>query len=128
MCENCWTTETPEMIVAADEAVATGIQWLNQNAPENWRELVDLDKLDIDDPEDCILGQVFADKANNFDYVREVSWSQLGWKFVNGYDYAVYTFLEGHFDDDVTTPLGFSGGLGINSFTLTAAWKRGLAA
>jgi hypothetical protein len=127
MCEACWGIETPEMIATAEEAVAKGIQWLDKKGPANWRELVDVAKLNIDDPVDCILGQVFADKVRNPEYTY-TSWDSPGRMYTTGYEYAVYTFFEGSFDDTITAPLGFSGGLGINGSTMTSAWKRALAA
>lgn len=127
MCSECGVEETPKMIASADEAVAAGIVWLDRNGPDNWRGLVDLPTLDIDSPSDCILGQVFEDKAYNPEYTWAHWWNNQRTEFNSGYDYAVTTFLSGNFDD-TTTALGFSGGLGINSYTMTAAWKRALTA
>lgn len=127
MCEYCNGQYTPEVTEAADEAVCKGITWLDQNGPSNWRELINLNTLDIDSPSACILGQVFKDKVRDPADPYSNSWTM---EFLSGYDYAVITFLKGHFSDSITGPLGFSedSDEGVGSVALTEAWKRALTA
>src|SRR4051794_29574206 len=40
--------------------VAAGAAWLDLHRP-GWIGLVDVDLLQLDDPEECVLGQVFGD-------------------------------------------------------------------
>jgi hypothetical protein len=42
------------------ERVQAGIKFLDENAPRNWRERVDLDRLDIDKSSRCVLGLVYG--------------------------------------------------------------------
>lgn len=46
------------------QRVANGVDWLNEHAPAEWWDRVDLDNLSIDDPKFCVLGQVFAAAAD----------------------------------------------------------------
>jgi hypothetical protein len=110
MCETCKREGSFE--ARADEYVAAGIAWLDQNGPADWRSRVDLGTLDINSVDDCVLGQVFR----NHDRYR------------NGYYYAVETFLDDQFDDDITGPLGFSGVGEIGPRHMTEAWVRALSA
>lgn len=127
MCIDCGVpTATDEEI---NNRVNAGIEWLNDNGPDNWRELINLDTLNVDEPDLCILGQVFADKANNPAFTRKDSYYGYEHGYSNGYDYAVYTFFDGEFDTNVTGPLGFSGYAGdSNAYAVTAEWKRVLSA
>ena len=109
MCEMC----DAEMVNAAEvaaERVAAGIAWMDDNAPEDWRSRIDLDRLDINDFYTCVLGQVF----DNFD------------DRMSGYDYAVYTRMNG--SHEKAKNLGFSPEIGgLTTRTLTTAWKRALS-
>lgn len=41
------------------ERVARGVKYMDEFAPADWRERIDLDLLDISNGSDCIFGQVF---------------------------------------------------------------------
>jgi hypothetical protein len=41
--------------------VQAGVALLDERGPQNWREMVDVDTLDIADPKCCVIGQVFPD-------------------------------------------------------------------
>ena len=41
------------------DRVARGIMLLDERGPENWREMIDIVSLDIANPDDCILGQLY---------------------------------------------------------------------
>jgi hypothetical protein len=99
----------------ADIAVAAGIEWLNKNAPSDWRSRIDLHTLDIDSADFCVLGQVFEERAKRADVLT-------------GYEYAVQEFFDCEFDDDVTGPLGFSSYGSVYGSAMTAAWVRALTA
>jgi hypothetical protein len=47
-------------ITTVAERVALGVAWLDNVVPD-WRVRVDPGSLDLDDPERCVLGQVFRD-------------------------------------------------------------------
>jgi hypothetical protein len=83
------------------ERVQAGIKFLDENAPRNWRERVDLDRLDIDKSSRCMLGQIY----NNY-------WTGL-------------TAL------NITTPqavdLGFIAG-NTSGALLTQVWREQIAA
>lgn len=44
--------------------VLKGIALLDEIAPQCWRQLVHLDRLDIANSENCILGQIYGDWGN----------------------------------------------------------------
>jgi len=49
--------ETTTRPATGTDAVALGMEWLDENAP-GWRNNVDPRQLDIDDPWSCVLAQV----------------------------------------------------------------------
>lgn len=51
------------------ECVMNGVELLDNKFPE-WKELVDLDKLDIENCDNCILGQLFGDYIAGLDTLR----------------------------------------------------------
>ena len=51
--------------------VARGVQWLDDNH-DGWRERIDWDRLDLDDLNDCILGQLLGGCA-----ASGLTWNQL---------------------------------------------------
>lgn len=53
------TTKKPERPFQTN--VRKGIAFLNRNGPTNWRSRIDIDRLDIEDTVNCILGQVYGD-------------------------------------------------------------------
>lgn len=44
-----------------EEQVQRGAAWLDEHALEGWRDRIDLGKLDIDNQNRCILGQLWGD-------------------------------------------------------------------
>lgn len=52
------------------ERVARGIGVLDRLQPE-WRTLIDANRLNIGDSEDCIIGQLFGSWANGCDVLAE---------------------------------------------------------
>ncbi len=55
----------------AEEIVAAGGKWLDAHGPvDGWWNRVDLDRLDVSNGVNCVLGQVFADRSpDNEGYV-----------------------------------------------------------
>jgi len=43
-----------------DHRVRAGIALLDESGPTNWRARVDVDKLDLENPRSCVLGQVYG--------------------------------------------------------------------
>lgn len=43
-----------------EDRVIKGAAVLDASAPRLWREMIDLNTLDLSDGEDCVLGQVFG--------------------------------------------------------------------
>lgn len=131
MCESCdefgeYDVPKPNQ-EAMESAVQAGIKWLDENGPEDWRSLVDLDRLNISNTRDCILGQVFAKYANNPEYTHESYGAQV--PYYGGYDYAVFTLLNGEFEDEITGGLGFSGYSDeYSNYDLTPVWRAALSA
>ncbi len=41
-------------------SVGRGIELLDRHGPEGWRQLLDLERLDLSQPEDCVLGQLYG--------------------------------------------------------------------
>lgn len=72
------------------DRVSNGVKFLDENGPKNWREMIDLDKLDIQDGMYCILGQVFADKVGT--RVGAGVGTCECCTYVNGYDYGYDLF------------------------------------
>jgi hypothetical protein len=58
MCVSCIVK------LSVDERVANGVEWLDENGPAEWWDRIDTETLDINDGNDCVLGQVFAAEAN----------------------------------------------------------------
>lgn len=46
------------------QRVANGVDWLDENGPAEWWDLIDYGRLNITDGKACVLGQVFADAAS----------------------------------------------------------------
>lgn len=74
---------------AVDERVRRGAAYLDEHGPDQWRDHIDLDRLDIGDGCDCVLGQLYGSFA---DGVGELS---IGW---DGRDLGFF----GHESDDLT--------------------------
>lgn len=53
----------------ADARVDAGRDWLDANAPRDWRTLIDPDRLDLEDACDCICGQVYEDASTGSGYL-----------------------------------------------------------
>lgn len=80
------------------ERVANGCAWLDEHKP-GWRGLINADRLNIDDPCNCILGQLYGD------FYKAVKEQGIGYSNVDR--------------------LGFDGD---KDFALTRAWKEELNA
>lgn len=52
------------MPLIENEAVADGVDWLNENGPAEWWDRIDLGTLALMDSSRCVLGQVFAAEAD----------------------------------------------------------------
>jgi hypothetical protein len=53
-------------MLTIQERVAKGIAYLDEFGPEDWFSRIDLSQLDIADPKWCVLGQVFACDADEY--------------------------------------------------------------
>lgn len=106
------------MVEVTDEAlrrVKLGEAWMDASPdiPDDWRERVDTDQLDIASAVWCVIGQVIgADDGSSF-----------------------MEFTDEHIDDDDMIALGFCGGplmaepfVYASSAELTQAWREILAA
>lgn len=84
--------------IALQDRVSRGVEWLDENAPAGWWDLIDYGLLDISDGNVCILGQVFAAKAD-----------ETG--MAGGYIYAESTFSRGTYGERnlPVIALGFCG-------------------
>lgn len=51
--------------------VAKAIELLDQIAPANWRDEVNIDTLDMDSGEECVLGQIYGDYNVGIAALRE---------------------------------------------------------
>jgi len=100
----------------AEARVQRGIEFLEEKVGSGWKSLVDVEKLRLDIPHCCILGQVFSAQADG----------AAG--STSGYDYAVSSYFEGGDDidgDEVAADNGFDSVPGVVTYTdLEAAWKR----
>lgn len=65
-----------------EQRVAAGAEWLDANAP-GWEAQIDLSSLDIEEPCNCVLGQVYGH------YFRSPQWARHSDVYVDG-DY-LYT-------------------------------------
>jgi hypothetical protein len=57
MCKHC---PTPD-IEPFKPRVRVGIQFLDDNGPSDWRNLLAPGRIDLNDGTDCVLGQIFGD-------------------------------------------------------------------
>jgi hypothetical protein len=73
-----------EVVISIEERVANGVRWLDEHAPANWRQLIDVEKLGMRNADSCVLGQVFS-PANRRKSGSSDDWSLgfywAGWKF-----------------------------------------------
>ncbi len=92
-------TKAPTGREAAEQAVARGIAWLDANVPE-WQDKIDVERLDLKYPCDCVLGQLDGD-------FYQAVWERR---------------LERH----EVTRMGFAAVSGVPYPVLTAAWRRAL--
>jgi hypothetical protein len=53
--------------MSVEQRASNGFEFLNLRGPDNWRERIDVDRLDIDHGYFCVLGQVYADEADDGD-------------------------------------------------------------
>lgn len=95
-----------------EDRVSAGIDWLNENGPAGWWDRIDFDTLNLEDGDECVLGQVFAAAA-----------AEAG--SVNGYAYVVdHVFRADGINlwaGDMTGPLGFLT-IWTEGAALTNAW------
>lgn len=85
-----------------EDRVKAGIKFLDENYNGNWREKINLDKLDISDHENCVLGQLFVS------YLIGII------KFVSVYGYNSYS-------------MGFNDSNSYETKELTKEWKKQLS-
>lgn len=45
-------------------AILNGVEWLDENGPAEWWDRIDTSKLDLNDSNVCVLGQVFKPQAD----------------------------------------------------------------
>lgn len=98
-----------------DQAVQRGIRFLDNTIPD-WRHLVNVDTLSLGDTRCCVLGQVFADKAD---------WAEGG-AFVSGFDYGYTKFFECNIYKLMTHGFETDVSLDPHYTMLNAAWERAL--
>ncbi len=98
------------------QRVKLGVSWLDKNAPD-WRSKVDVDKLDIRYPTQCILGQVFKGPIGSGYWPNGM----------DGFDYAwsVYDMRDAVIDYgfDAETFIGWRE-MKTQYANLTEQWKR----
>lgn len=107
--------EHPELSPEARSRVERGVALLDSHLGPDWPLRVDRTRLDINDPSDCVLGQLFHEPGAS----------------VNGYGLGVRTLwplvTEVCCPSCSREPLarshGFMSGSGVRSAGLTAAWR-----
>jgi len=55
-----------------EDRVQKGIDYLNKNYPD-WLDQINIDRLDLNDPFDCILGQLFGNFSRS-----NLNWVEVG--------------------------------------------------
>lgn len=99
--------------MSPEQRASNGFEFLNLIAPENWRERIDVALLDIDHGYLCVLGQIFANEADDAGYDGD------------GYVYALAEFEFDRFGSN--EELIFYGLYSLNMDSdgpaLTAAWR-----
>lgn len=111
-------------------AVQLGIEFLDANVP-NWREQIDLDRLDLGSCQTCVLGQLFAD------YDEEQYGQANDWMNPSGFQrgsWVLHDWIETHVDPDYDTGMvdiasiyGFDSQEFVNYTQLEAEWRKVLA-
>lgn len=48
--------------------ITKGVRWLDRHAPKNWRDLIDVEELNLRDGDRCVLSQVFKE---HYDEIRK---------------------------------------------------------
>ena len=133
MCEFCYNYDadaeddefTRDFYAEADRLVRAGIEYLDKTVPQ-WRRLVDVERLDIESTDDCVLGQVYAEYAENELFKFFSHYYNYEQTFRSGYDY--WTRRVG--SDELAKELGFAGTYGsdgVGHEYLTVAWKDALS-
>lgn len=110
-----YTITAPAIAATIRERVERGAAWLDSVKP-NWRDAVNVRVLDLSEPVDCVLGQVFAYEAAEAD------------PYWSGFEYVLNS---GHFKDASGSSLTGQWALD-HAFdndeepyaALTAAWQR----
>lgn len=101
-------TIAAELKPAAVLAVERGVKWLDEVRPE-WRDLIDLESLQISSTSNCVAGQVFRDKVGTtiesaLPKCCDACDENRDRSIHSGFDYVYYTLAEG------TAQYGFSAG------------------
>jgi len=91
-------------VTTIDERVAAGAKWLDEHRP-GWWQRIDLDTLNLGDPCQCVLGQLYG----HFVYAPDEIWTN-NLSFAGGFNAEVG--LRGDYDETVT-----------EFAALTAAWR-----
>lgn len=71
-------------VITVEQAVQNGIALLDAKGPKDWREIVEVEDLDVASIGWCVLGQIYGDYSRGmmelFDYEEE-HWEPLGIKY-----------------------------------------------
>lgn len=59
--------------MATAERVLRGIALLDERGPKDWRDSIDLERLDMSSPWDCVLGQLYQDDSGSGAYLRALA-------------------------------------------------------
>lgn len=102
-----------------EKRVQRGIKFLDSKGPEGWRELLNLETLDLSSTHSCVLGQLYG---------GDVPAEDAGW--VSGFWHATHeAFPELASDFKKLRKLGFEADAPEESYSAqTDAWKRVLDA
>lgn len=100
-----------------EKRVQRGIAFLDSMGPEGWREMLNLETLDLSHTHSCVFGQIFT---------RDVSPEDIGW--VSGFWVATHDrFPELNGDFKKLRKLGFEADEPDESYAeTTEAWKRAI--
>lgn len=100
-----------------ERRVQRGIEFLDSKGPEGWRELLNLETLDLGNAHRCVLGQLYADDLP----IEDKHWSSGFWYATR----SVFPELNGRFKK--LCKLGFEADAPDESYAeTTEAWKRAL--
>lgn len=104
----------------AQGAVACGVTFLDDIMPD-WRAKVDLEILDLSDPQVCILGQVFNSDTQEVSPWTRGTWALADWLAENSY-------VEDEMTDSPVIMFGFEHDIYVQSYDeLEAEWRKVIA-